>query len=145
MLRTKSRIPALIVTLAVSLVVMSMAIVPFASAKTGTYSFTVPQMTDDPGNSVRVIARAADGSAYDKTFNVANLTADQARAMIRKDMTNNGWDISENEITLPNRSAADAVIPTLSEWGMIFFVVLLAGWMAFVVVRRSRRSHATAA
>ena len=35
-------------------------------------------------------------------------------------------------------------IPTLSEWGLITFVVLLAGWMTFVVVRRWRRPHATA-
>jgi hypothetical protein len=37
-----------------------------------------------------------------------------------------------------------AQIPTLSEWGMIIFVVLLAGWMTFVVVRRWR-ARATAA
>lgn len=36
-------------------------------------------------------------------------------------------------------------IPTLTEWGMIIFVVLLGGWMTFVVVRRWRRSHTMAA
>ena len=36
-------------------------------------------------------------------------------------------------------------IPTLTEWGMIVFVVLLGGWLTFVVVRRWRRSHAIAA
>ena len=30
-------------------------------------------------------------------------------------------------------------IPTLTEWGMIIFCVLLFGWMAWVVVRRRRR------
>jgi hypothetical protein len=35
-------------------------------------------------------------------------------------------------------------IPTLSEWGMIIFVVLLAGWMTFVVVRRWKASQAMA-
>lgn len=32
-----------------------------------------------------------------------------------------------------------ATIPTLTEWGMIIFCVLLFGWMAWVVVRRRRR------
>jgi hypothetical protein len=36
-------------------------------------------------------------------------------------------------------------IPTLSEWGMIVFVVLLAGWMTFVVVRRWKASQAAEA
>jgi hypothetical protein len=31
------------------------------------------------------------------------------------------------------------VIPTLTEWGMIIFCVLLFGWMAWVIVRRRRR------
>lgn len=30
-------------------------------------------------------------------------------------------------------------IPTLTEWGMIIFCVLLFGWMAWVIVRRRRR------
>jgi len=38
-----------------------------------------------------------------------------------------------------------AAIPTLTEWGMIIFALLLAGWMSFVVVKRWRRSHAMAA
>jgi hypothetical protein len=37
------------------------------------------------------------------------------------------------------------IIPTLSEWALIIFVVLLAGWMTVVVVRRWRAPHATAA
>jgi hypothetical protein len=40
---------------------------------------------------------------------------------------------------------SSAQIPTLSEWGMIVFVVLLAGWMAFVVVRRWKKTGVTAA
>jgi hypothetical protein len=32
-------------------------------------------------------------------------------------------------------------IPTLTEWGMIIFCVLLFGWMAWVIVRRRRRVH----
>jgi hypothetical protein len=31
-------------------------------------------------------------------------------------------------------------IPTLTEWGMIIFCVLLFGWMAWVIVRRRRRA-----
>ena len=31
------------------------------------------------------------------------------------------------------------VIPTLTEWGMIIFCVLLFGWMAWVIVRRRKR------
>jgi len=31
------------------------------------------------------------------------------------------------------------IIPTLTEWGMIIFCVLLFGWMAWVIVRRRRR------
>jgi hypothetical protein len=31
-------------------------------------------------------------------------------------------------------------IPTLSEWGMIIFCVLLFGWMAWMVVRRRKRA-----
>jgi len=31
------------------------------------------------------------------------------------------------------------VIPTLTEWGLIIFGVLLAGWMAWVILRRKRR------
>ena len=30
-------------------------------------------------------------------------------------------------------------IPTLTEWGIIIFCVLLFGWMAWVIVRRRRR------
>ena len=33
----------------------------------------------------------------------------------------------------------DRPIPTLTEWGMIIFCVLLFGWMAWVIVRRRRR------
>jgi hypothetical protein len=29
-------------------------------------------------------------------------------------------------------------IPTLTEWGMIIFCVLLFGWMAWVIVRRRK-------
>jgi hypothetical protein len=32
-----------------------------------------------------------------------------------------------------------AAIPTLTEWGMIIFGVLLFGWMAWVIIRRRRR------
>jgi hypothetical protein len=32
-----------------------------------------------------------------------------------------------------------SAIPTLTEWGMIVFCVLLFGWMAWVIVRRRRR------
>ncbi len=35
---------------------------------------------------------------------------------------------------------AGAPIPTLSEWGMIIFSVLLIGWMAYTVVQRRRRA-----
>ena len=34
---------------------------------------------------------------------------------------------------------AEGEIPTLTEWGMIIFCVLLFGWMAWVIVRRRRR------
>jgi hypothetical protein len=32
-------------------------------------------------------------------------------------------------------------IPTLSEWGMIIFCVLLFGWMAWMVVRRRKTAR----
>jgi hypothetical protein len=32
-----------------------------------------------------------------------------------------------------------SAIPTLTEWGMIIFCVLLFGWMAWVIVRRRQR------
>jgi hypothetical protein len=35
-------------------------------------------------------------------------------------------------------------IPTLSEWGLIIFSILLLGWMAFMITRRRRRSQVTA-
>jgi len=31
-----------------------------------------------------------------------------------------------------------SVIPTLTEWGMIIFCVLLFAWMAWVIVRRRK-------
>lgn len=37
-------------------------------------------------------------------------------------------------------SASSAPIPTLSEWGMIIFSVLLLGWMARVIVNRRKRA-----
>ncbi len=36
-------------------------------------------------------------------------------------------------------SGVPPIIPTLTEWGMIIFCVLLFGWMAWVIVRRRRR------
>lgn len=38
----------------------------------------------------------------------------------------------------PQAKAATGEIPTLSEWGMIIFSVLLVGWISFVIVRRRR-------
>jgi Mn2+/Fe2+ NRAMP family transporter len=36
------------------------------------------------------------------------------------------------------KTAGDNTIPTLSEWGMIIFSVLLVGWISWVIVRRRR-------
>jgi hypothetical protein len=49
-----------------------------------------------------------------------------------------------DNVCVRNDVCPPSQIPTLSEWGLIIFVVLLAGWMTFVVVRRWRASHATA-
>lgn len=38
----------------------------------------------------------------------------------------------------PQAKTAGGDIPTLSEWGMIIFSVLLVGWISFVLVRRRR-------
>jgi hypothetical protein len=35
----------------------------------------------------------------------------------------------------------DTAIPTLTEWGIIIFCVLLFGWMAWVIVRRKRAAR----
>jgi len=40
-------------------------------------------------------------------------------------------------------SVVPTPIPTLTEWGMIIFCVLLFGWMAWVIVRRRRRVTAS--
>jgi hypothetical protein len=34
----------------------------------------------------------------------------------------------------------ETAIPTLTEWGMIIFCVLLFGWMAYSIVRKRRRT-----
>jgi Mn2+/Fe2+ NRAMP family transporter len=40
-----------------------------------------------------------------------------------------------------DQQAAQAkAIPTISEWGMIIFSVLLIGWMAYTIVQRKRRA-----
>ncbi|GEM_PF-1949142 len=49
-----------------------------------------------------------------------------------------------NVVTYSGQYCPSDQIPTLSEWGMIIFVVLLAGWMAFVVVRRWRAARVVA-
>ncbi len=36
------------------------------------------------------------------------------------------------------KAASPDTIPTLGEWGLIIFSVLLVGWMAWVIVRRRR-------
>ncbi|MCK4657556.1 MAG: IPTL-CTERM sorting domain-containing protein [candidate division Zixibacteria bacterium] len=36
------------------------------------------------------------------------------------------------------KAASPETIPTLGEWGLIIFSVLLVGWMAWVIVRRRR-------
>lgn len=36
------------------------------------------------------------------------------------------------------KATAPDTIPTLGEWGLIIFSVLLVGWMAWVIVRRRR-------
>jgi len=40
---------------------------------------------------------------------------------------------------IPGDVHPPGAIPTLTEWGMIIFCVLLFGWMAWVIVRRRRR------
>lgn len=35
---------------------------------------------------------------------------------------------------------SSGAIPTLSEWGMIIFGVALAGWMAWMVLRRKQKA-----
>ena len=42
-------------------------------------------------------------------------------------------------LTLEKAAPPSIGIPTLTEWGMIIFCVLLFGWMAWVIVRRRRK------
>jgi hypothetical protein len=60
-------------------------------------------------------------------------------------VTGPGTTAESDDWVQTDMMVAPVQIPTLSEWGMIIFVVLLAGWMTFVVVRRWKASHVTAA
>ncbi len=59
----------------------------------------------------------------------------------QQDYTLHLYDAARDEyykIAIPVNVSTES-IPTLTEWGLIIFAVLLAGWMAWMVLRRRRR------
>jgi len=90
-----------------------------------------------PDMTLRNISTATLQNPYQNSFPPSGVVYTLQEPMALEDVTDPGTTVA---IVHSYRARIESsYIPTLTEWGMIIFCVLLFGWMAWVIVRRRRR------
>lgn len=91
----------------------------------------MPKFVLSPGDSIEVVGPPEESEIADSVLVLRGMLVYQAACDDSTYIDTVPFAAEIFEETEP--------IPTLSEWGLIIFCVLLLGWMAWVVLRRQRR------
>ena len=94
MLQTNRRISGVALVLAILPLAALVFLAAPAWAKTGSYTISFGG-TAPTGTQIRVTAKA-DGETYDETFDIENMTEEQARNLIFEDLESEGWTVTKN-------------------------------------------------
>lgn len=105
-----------------------------------TYRFNWIMVFDSlPGETLRTISPVIIVSDTLSDWPIPNMRHVAITNAYFEDINNPGDTVLEYDLIGTEVTVSPAVIPTLTEWGMIIFCALLFAWMAWVLVRRRKR------